>query len=375
MGSHYQRFAPLRQWQPIIEPRPYTALEPVLSSHAQDNTRSLIRRPGKENFMPHYRIASPSEKAHHSDGIVGALDLGSKTFKLVKGYESGGRIYTELCRKVTVNLGAEVDQTGGVIGTPKLREIETVLAGLADDCRKTGISRMLAIATSAINATKNKDDVLNLARGLGIELEIADGHREGNVGYLAATHGAPYCLVTEMGSHSSQVAWQHDEKIHVHRVQAGYSRCYDEFFAPAEHFGAAIESFRSFLDEQMGLVCGSTHRFKALAANTVAGFVTGKSKEEVAEKSLTQSEIGRKIAMLRQMSHRDFEIFKQETDKVQKILPGLMFLDHMLEKTGYENVHITTAELPVGLIVEHFQQRRDHQTVEPETEIGSPQPS
>jgi hypothetical protein len=42
---------------------------------------------------------------------------------------------------------------------------------------------------------------------------------------------------------------------------------------------------------------------------------------------------------------------------VEKTLPGLVFLDYLMERTGHCEALITEADLPAGLIVEYFFKR------------------
>ncbi len=137
-----------------------------------------------------------------SSEVVCALDLGSKNFKLVTGYQSEGRVHTKLVDKVTLHLGQEVKQSGGAVRDTKLAEIEKALQTLLHRCRQKGAKTILAIATNAIRQTTNNGDIVTLTQKMGIDLEIADGRREGEVGYLAATHGEPYHLMVELGSRS-----------------------------------------------------------------------------------------------------------------------------------------------------------------------------
>lgn len=141
---------------------------------------------GYSDFLPPANVKSalPNE-------VICALDLGSKNFKFVSGYRVNGCIRTKLLDKITLNLGEEIDQYDGVIRPNRLSEVESVLGTLAQYCRNKGISEFLAIATSAIRNMKNNCEIVALARNAGIELEIADGQREGEIGYLAATHGEP----------------------------------------------------------------------------------------------------------------------------------------------------------------------------------------
>ncbi len=289
-----------------------------------------------------------------STEVVCAIDLGSKNFKLVRGYQNNGRLHTTLVEKITLHLGIEVNESGGIIRPEKLAEIETALNAVIESCQCQGINTVLAIATNAISQTTNNGEVVALARKLGIDLEIADGRREGEVGYLAATLGEPNRLVAELGSRSCQIAWDAGAEIAVTPLSFGYRRLYRAFFEAAATFGDGATAMRSFLADRLPPLPRSTAAFVALAANSLAGFVLGKEKRAVSNLPLAREALTRRLDAMTQWPKTDFEYFKHHIPKANKILSGLVFMDIMLEESGHDEVLIAEAELPVGLIVEYF---------------------
>ena len=160
---------------------------------------------------------------------IGAIDMGSKTFKLMIGWKANDQIITQLLKKENVNLGREVDENHKRIRKEKLVEIDNILSRFKNNCVEEGITKILAIATSAVRNATNKEQVVSLARDHGISLHTADGEREGEVGYLAATKGVPNKLVIDMGSHSFQLTWKIDKNIETKSFQAGYKIAYEKF--------------------------------------------------------------------------------------------------------------------------------------------------
>jgi exopolyphosphatase/pppGpp-phosphohydrolase len=308
---------------------------------------------GHSDFLPPANVKSalPNE-------VICALDLGSKNFKFVSGHRVNGQIRTKLLNKLTLNLGKEVDLYDGVIRPNKLSELEFVLGAFAEYCRNKGISEFLAIATSAFRHTKNNSEIVALARNAGIELEIADGQREGEIGYLAATYGEPNCIVAELGSHSCQIAWDDGKEIKVDRLQIGYRRVFEQFFRDTGDFRIAAYIFREYLDQHVTHLPATACRFSALAANSVAALVLDKDKKDVRGTYLKRSDLQRKLNTMEQLSDTDFEELKRSVDKANKILPGMVFLDYIMGRSGHDQVLISDAELPVGLIVEYFKSKK-----------------
>ncbi|RLJ19238.1 hypothetical protein DJ031_09435 [bacterium endosymbiont of Escarpia laminata] len=139
-------------------------------------------------------------RAKEGPSMVGAIDMGSKNFKFVFGQKVNGRVTTELIRKEQLEIGKEVTENHGMIGRRKFRQIEDTLSQFVSYCRDRGAQTVLAIATSAIRNARNHQQVIDLAGEIGIAIEVAEGEREGEVGYLAATGGVPNKLVSDSGS-------------------------------------------------------------------------------------------------------------------------------------------------------------------------------
>ena len=288
---------------------------------------------------------------------IAALDMGSKNFKLVRGHCSDGRIGTRMVQKVRLNLGTTITANQGVIPWQKLAEIDTVLTELQDYCHQHGITRLMAIATHAVNHAKNGAEVLALCRNRGIDLEIVDGPREAEIGYLAATHGESEHLVSELGSHSCQIAWLTGGRIESSCFQPGYMGAYTDFIRPATTLQQARTDYRAFLENAITELPTNTRRYVALASNTVTGFVLGKDKDQ-ATGLLPRSALLGKLHQLDALTPQQFETLKRNNLKADKLLAGSIFLDYLLERSGHGEALITDVELPVGLIVEYFQGRQ-----------------
>ena len=288
---------------------------------------------------------------------VGAIDMGSRNFKYVFGQKINGIITTELIGKERLDIGKEVTENNGLIGRNKFMQIEEALSQFMRYCSDRGASKVLAIATSAIRNARNQQQVFDLAREIGLTMEVADGAREGEVGYLAATGGAPNKLVCDSGSKSIQIAWGINGKILSRSIPVGYELVYESFVKHASTLDETKENFGRFLDGNFKELPESTDQFIALAANTITFFVTGEKRTGHQARTLTRTSLNGKISELRELSPSQYNNLKASLPRVEKTLPGLVFLDYLMERTGHGEALITEAELPAGLIVEYFCKR------------------
>ncbi len=284
---------------------------------------------------------------------VCALDLGSRNFKAVIGFRNGGSVVWRLLCKHTIQLGKEIADNGGVIGSAKLAEVRDALEPLVDVCRQEGASTMLGIATRAVREARNGADVVALAAALGIDVEIADGPREAAVGYLAATGGAANRLVSDFGSLSLEIAWRLAGPLETSCVTCGYEDAYTGHLHGAPDFAAARRSLVGFLGDNVPPLPHS-EQLICLNANTMACYVTGKEKSEITGRPLERGALTSRIRALEALSAPDYRALLEELPKAHKVLPGLILVDYLLECTGHSQALIAEAELPTGLIVEHF---------------------
>ena len=285
---------------------------------------------------------------------VGAIDMGSRNFKFVFGQKNfEGIITTELVRKERLEFGKEVTENDGLIGEEKILQMQETLSQFVQYCRDRGAQEVLAIATSAIRNAKNHQRIIDVAREAGLTINVAEGVREGELGYLAATGGASNKLVSDSGSKSMQIAWEFAGKIHSHSVPVGYELAYESFLEPASTFSESEKMFHRFLGGNFPRLPEHTNQFVALAANTITSFVTG-DKNRAPPRTLTKTALNGKLSELRMYSESQYDDLKSSLPGTEKVLPGLIFLEYVMERSGHREALISENELPVGLIVEYF---------------------
>lgn len=297
----------------------------------------------------------PGARSGSSASKVAALDLGSKTFKAVLGEVQDGRIVTRMLDKRLVGLGRAVASNDGMIGKETLAVARTAMAELKSVCEREGGAEILVVATRAIRSARNGSVILDAARELGLTAEVASGEREAELAYLAVTGGEVGKLVCELGSHSMQLAWRHSGPVESISIPAGYERVYPEFFRDAANFAQARGAYAAFLDDEVQHLATGCGEFIGMAMNTMARFVTGMEKAQVTDRHLSHARVREQVQALTSLSESEFGTFKSTTHNADKILSGLILFDHMLERTSQERGFIAEPELPVGLIVEHFE--------------------
>ena len=296
------------------------------------------------------RAESPDDR----ETVVCAIDLGSRNLKAVVGRVSGGAIVTHLLEKVRLDLGEHLEENGGFLSEAKVAEILDALEALAARGRAEGASKVLAVGTRALREACNAGAVVRAAREAGIALEVASAEREAELGYLCATGGAPNRLVSDLGSQSLEVAWRTGSSIESRCVDLGYIDAYLAWFAGASGFAEAWAGYDAFLARRIHDLPRETEQLLCLASSTAASYVLGRSKAEVANRPLPLTALDSAMRRLERLAPAAWRVHRDTTARAEKILPGLVVLDHLMRRSGHREAVVVEAELPVGLIVRHY---------------------
>ena len=297
------------------------------------------------------------ERADSSDRpgtTVCAIDLGSRNFKAIVGRVSGGAIVTRLFDKVRLDLGEHLAENRGSVSEAKIAEILDALEAFAARGRAEGASKVLAVGTRALREARNAEAVVHAARAAGIEIEVASGEREAELGYLCATGGAPNRLVSDFGSQSLEIAWKTENAVESRCVDPGYVGAHAAWFVGASGFAEARAEYGAFLARCIDDLPRGTEQLLCLASNTAASYVLGRPKAEVTNRPLTRVALDSAIRRLDRLDPASWREHRGTTARAEKILPGLVVLDHLMYRSGHLEALVVEAELPVGLIVEHF---------------------
>jgi exopolyphosphatase/pppGpp-phosphohydrolase len=304
--------------------------------------------------MSYLEITEPLRKLPVADvDAVCAVDMGSRIFTLVCGYRLDGRVIIKTVCHAPLEVGADIAHNRGRISAGKLAEISAVLSDFRDCGTHLGVNRIIAAATAGVGRAANARRLIELGRAVDIPVELMNEQREGELGYLAATGGEAGTLVSKLRSHSCQVAWKTDAGVSVVYLDTGYVKAYEDFISKASSIGEATDTYREFLKHHIRLPSG-TRRLIALSALTCAGYITGRTEDRLRNTPLSAARVAAKLDEVQELLAPEFEALKHSGGDMAEALAGLIFLDCLLSRTGHEQVFISGADLPMGLIHEHF---------------------
>ena len=296
----------------------------------------------------------PAARSDGPEAVVCAIDLGSRNIKAVVGRLEEGAIVARRLGKVQVNLGEHLIENRGFISRTKIGEIVEALEQLSARGRALGASTVLAVGTRALRKAHNVGTVVRAALAAGIVVEIASGEREAELAYLCATGGARNRLVSDLGSQSLEIAWWTADTIESRCVDPGYVGAWANWISHAPEFARARADYDAFLARNIDCLPEGTEQLLCLASNTAASYVLGRPKEEVANHPLPRAALDAAIRRLEGLAPGRWREHRDTLARAEKIVPGLVVLDHLMRRSGHREAVVVEAELPVGLIVEHF---------------------
>ena len=143
--------------------------------------------------------------AADADRLVCSIDMGSNSFKRIVGSFTAGRYKQIDIQKKTLGVGDDLTRNGK-ISAAKLADIEATLVEFKASCARYGTASIVAIGTAAFREAPNGTQVVELARKLGIRMEIATEKRESELAYLVGTLGRKGYAVIDNGSRSIELA-------------------------------------------------------------------------------------------------------------------------------------------------------------------------
>lgn len=293
-------------------------------------------------FAPEPAVAAPTSMC--------VLDMGSNSFRRIVGSMHEGRYQQTRIETRTLGVGDDVTRHGR-ISEAKLAEIRKVLTAFTERCRQDGVQVVRAIGTAVFREAPNASAVVQIARGLGIEMEIASPERESELAYLVGSLGRNGFAVVDNGSRSIELAAKEAGPLRYRVVNLGYRVAYEQYFVRASDPSAAVASFRDRLriEASQANFMRGRNRMVGIEFGEMADVLFGRATLE--GRVLTLANLQRKLQEIVTATPASFRALKRRPD-IDRALPRLVAAATLTEAFGYSQLELTERELGVGLIIE-----------------------
>ena len=323
-----------------------------MAGHRRGNASPIDRR-RRVGLLALLLVTIVPARAHvaDKDRLVCSIDLGSNSFKRIVGSFTAGRYKQIDIEKKTLGVGDDLTRNGK-ISDAKLAEIEATLVEFKASCARQGTASIVAIGTAAFREAPNGTHVVEVARKLGIPMEIATEKRESELGYLAGTLGQNGYAVIDNGSRSIELASKEARQdVRYSVFDLGYRVAYDKFFATAERALPEIRALRELVKREaaQGGFMKEKQRLIGVEFDEMVDvfFKSFKKKGD----ALKLNVLKRKLSEIEASSAEEFQALKKIKD-IDRALPRLVVAVTLMEEFGYSAISLTSRELGSGLIIE-----------------------
>ena len=317
--------------------------------------------------------------------LLGAVDLGSNSFRVEIGRVEDGRIVTQNYWKETVRLAAGFDENGAL--TPEIQEKAlTALARFHECLAGLPPENVRAVGTQSLRVAKNSSDFLKKAEAtLGYPINTLSGHEEARLVFKGCTHTLPKSekrrLVVDIGGASTELVIgrgfdaEKYESFHIGCVETSI-RFFSEGVLSEETLNRAIVACQAELSEasvtfgegEFDEAYGSAGTFSAVSAVCAA---LGWSEDG----SVTLEHLERlKAELLKCRLIEKIKLPDLKPDRKEVIAGGIAILIAVFRSLGIRSMRPATGALRVGLLYELLSaaERRDTRELTVERLLGMP---
>jgi exopolyphosphatase/pppGpp-phosphohydrolase len=290
-----------------------------------------------------------------------AVDMGSNTFKFIVAEIRNGEYIQHTDIRKTAGVGddlraSELTLKRKVISDAKLQEIQSLLAEFQNQCKQqTGSDILHAIATAAFREAENIDFVRKKLQERGVQVKVLTAEEESAYAYEAATLGKSGFAVLDLGSRTTEFVNKRINEFEWVLLNTGYKVAWDDFYesAPAFHKAASrhTSSLRGIIRDQDWKILQNQKELVVIEVGETASYLLGLSQDQIEGKVISRSHLQQKLKELQQMDEKTFADLKRNFKDAARVLPRAVFLEFVLDKTGYDGFRCTNRELNAAVIL------------------------
>jgi exopolyphosphatase/guanosine-5'-triphosphate,3'-diphosphate pyrophosphatase len=198
---------------------------------------------------------------------VAVIDIGTNTFNLLVAHKPNRRLIPIAIHKEFVFLGKGGINSNIIQDDAILRGLKTIkkFKQIADNL---GVSKVIAIATSAVRNAKNGNDFTRKVKSLtGIEIEIINGNLEAEYIYNGAKEatnlGSNPVLLMDVGGGSTEFIICDRHQVHWKKsIEVGAARLFEQFHKSDPILQEEVEDIETHLEKKLNEIVQKAHDFE-----------------------------------------------------------------------------------------------------------------
>ena len=296
---------------------------------------------------------------------VAIIDLGSNSFRLVIFvYRPGGMfaLTDEIREPVRLSAGMQ----DGELQPDAIARATSAVRAYGAFCRTTGVTEVIAAATSAIRDATNRDEVLAAFATDGIEARVLSTQEEAYYGYLGIVNSMTVedGMFVDVGGGSAQVGRITRRALErTMSAPIGAVRMTEAFMPASRTKRSEIKALRRHILD----VLGEAHWFAPDGLPLIGTGGTVRTLAAIAQRSwehplaeihgyiLSRVALAQIIdELVRRPVTQRSRIPGLKADRADIILAGAVTIDAVMERVGVDTIEVCSQGLREGLFYERF---------------------
>ncbi|MEO8604023.1 MAG: Ppx/GppA phosphatase family protein [bacterium] len=310
---------------------------------------------------------------------IAAVDVGSNSIHMVVAQvEADGRFRVLDRAKEMVRLGRKTLSKGKLSAEAIDAGVRT-LAGFRTLAERQGVSRITAVATSAVREASNGGDfIARVEDDVGLRVKVIPGREEARLIYLGVRHaidlsGKPTLIVDIGGGSVEFILVEDGEPLSLESHKIGVARLSERFLAHDRPDDDEVAALESALAEQLDPMLDEirTHRVRRVIGTSgtmlnligMAGHLRGGESPELHLNNFAAG--ADDIAKLRRVlvrADRDERVKLKGLDakRADLIVAGAVLTDFVLQRLGAKQLVACTWALREGVLLDFIARHRKH---------------
>ncbi|MGH7788657.1 MAG: HD domain-containing protein [Candidatus Binatia bacterium] len=307
---------------------------------------------------------------------IAAVDVGSNSIHMVVAQvEADGRFHVLDRAKEMVRLGRRTLSKGRL--SPQAIEAGVrTLANFRTLAERQGVTRITAVATSAVREAANGGDFIQqVADDVGLRVKVIPGREEARLIYLGVRHaidlsGKPTLIVDIGGGSAEFILIEREEPVVLESFKLGVARLSERFLGDDPPDAKALAAFEAYLAEQLDPLLDDLRKRRVrrvvgtsgtmLNLIGIAGHLRGETPElHLNNFTVDAAEMSR---VRRQLTRADREqrlrIKGLDAKRADLIVAGAVLADFVLTRVGAKQVVACTWALREGVMLDFIARHR-----------------
>ncbi|MBX3028465.1 Ppx/GppA family phosphatase [bacterium] len=309
---------------------------------------------------------------------IAAVDVGSNSIHMVVAQvEADGRFRVLDRAKDMVRLGRRTLSKGKLSAEAIEAGVRT-LAGFRTLAERQGVSRITAVATSAVREAANGGDFIERVESdVGLRVKVIPGREEARLIYLGVRHAIDLSdkptLIVDIGGGSVEfILTEKEEAVALESHKIGVARLSERFLANDPPDAEEIDALEAFLADQLDPMLSEfrAHKVRRVVGTSgtmlnliaLAGHQRGEAPElHLNNFAVAATEIAKVRRQLCRLG-RDERLKLKGLDgkRVDLIVAGAVLTDFVLQRIGAKQLVACTWALREGVLLDFIARHRKH---------------